>query len=206
MTLVRRGGLIASVVLALIGISAVIGGLGYGVTVEGGEIGPGFLPVLSGALVGGFAILDVIGRLRNRTDLPTQAELILDTMDTPPTTDTGSVLAPANSDAGAPSTSTQSIYSITADANAVDIVGRTQKQRNRMLAVVIGLTILTLLAVQLVGFLIAFVLLLFVIAVFVEKRKIVPAVAVALSAGAVTYAVFVLLLRVPLPQGLLGII
>jgi putative tricarboxylic transport membrane protein len=206
MTLVRRGGLIASVVLALIGISAVIGGLGYGVTVEGGEIGPGFLPVLSGALVGGFAILDVIGRLRNRTDLPTQAELILDTMDTPPTTDTGSVLAPANTDAGAPSTSTQSIYSITADADAVDIFGRTQKQRNRMLAVVIGLTIVTLLAVQLVGFLIAFVLLLFVIAVFVEKRKIVPAAAVAISAGVVTYAVFVLLLRVPLPQGLLGII
>lgn len=206
MTLVRRGGLIASIVLALIGISAVIGGLGYGVTVEGGEIGPGFLPVLSGALVGGFAILDVIGRLRNRTDLPTQAELILDTMDSPPTTDTGSVLAPANTDAGAPSTSTQSIYSVTADADAVDIFGRTQKQRNRMLAVVIGLTILTLLAVQLVGFLIAFVLLLFVIAVFVEKRKILPAAAVAISAGVVTYAVFVLLLRVPLPQGLLGII
>lgn len=206
MTLVRRGGLIASIVLALVGISAMIGGIGYGVTVEGGEIGPGFLPALSGALVGGFAVLDVIGRLRNRTDLPTQAELILDTVDAGHTTDTGSVIAATGGDAGAASTSTQSIYNITAGAEEVDIFGRTQKQRNRMLAVVIGLTIVTLLAVQLVGFLIAFVLLLFVIAVFVEKRKVVPAAAVALSAGVVTYAVFVLLLRVPLPQGLLGII
>jgi putative tricarboxylic transport membrane protein len=200
----QRGGLIASVVLAVIGVAAVLGGLGYGVTVEDGEIGPGFLPVLSGGLVAVFAILDVVGRLRRRSDLPTQAELILDTVgDDYEDDDLRDTVHPAN-DPGAASTSTQSINTLKRES--VDIFGRTQKQRNRMLAVVIGLVILTLLAVQVVGFLIAFVLLLFVVAVFVERRSLLPSALVALAAGAVTYGIFVVLLRVPLPQGFLGII
>lgn len=200
----QRGGLIASAVLTVIGVAAVLGGLGYGVTVEGGEIGPGFLPVLSGALVAIFGVLDVIGRVRRRSDLPTQAELILDTVDDEfEDDDLRDTVHPSN-DPGAASTSTQSINTVKRDA--VDIFGRTQTQRNRMLAIVIGLTILTLLAVQVVGFLIAFVLLLFVIAVFVERRSLLPSALVALAAGGVTYGIFVVLLRVPLPQGFLGII
>lgn len=200
----QRGGLIASAVLTVIGVAAVLGGLGYGVTVEDGEIGPGFLPVLSGGLVAIFGVLDLIGRVRRRSDLPTQAELILDTVDDEfEDDDIRGTVHPAN-DPGAASTSTQSINTLKRDA--VDIFGRTQTQRNRMLAVVIGLTILTLLAVQVVGFLIAFVLLLFVIAVFVERRSLLPSALVALAAGGVTYGIFVVLLRVPLPQGFLGII
>lgn len=199
----QRGGLIASVVLAVIGVAAVLGGLGYGVTVEGGEIGPGFLPVLSGGLVAVFAVLDVVGRLRRRSNLPTQAELILDTVGDDYEDELRNAIHPAN-DPGAASTSTQSVNTVKRES--VDIFGRTQKQRNRMLAVVIGLVILTLLAVQVVGFLIAFVLLLFVVAVFVERRSLLPSALVAVAAGAVTYAIFVVLLRVPLPQGFLGII
>lgn len=199
----QRGGLIASVVLAVIGVAAVLGGLGYGVTVEGGEIGPGFLPVLSGGLVAVFAVLDVVGRLRRRSNLPTQAELILDTVGDDYEDELRDTIHPAN-DPGAASTSTQSVNTVKRES--VDIFGRTQKQRNRMLAVVIGLVILTLLAVQVVGFLIAFVLLLFVVAVFVERRSLLPSALVALAAGAVTYGIFVVLLRVPLPQGFLGII
>ena len=200
----QRGGLIASAVLAVIGVAAVLGGLGYGVTVEDGEIGPGFLPVMSGGLVAIFGILDVVGRLRRRSDLPTQAELILDTVDDEFGDDGLRDTLHAAGDPGAASTSTQSINTVKRDA--VDIFGRTQTQRNRMLAVVIGLTILTLLAVQVVGFLIAFVLLLFVVAVFVERRSLLPSALVALAAGAVTYGIFVVLLRVLLPQGFLGII
>jgi putative tricarboxylic transport membrane protein len=200
----QRGGLIASAVLAVLGVGAVLGGLGYGVTVEDGEIGPGFLPVMAGGLVAVFAILDLVGRLRRRSDLPTQAELILNTVDDDfDDEDLRNSVHPVN-DPGAASTSTQSINTVKRDA--VDIFGRTQKQRNKMLAVVIGLVILTLLAVQVVGFLIAFVLLLFVVAVFVERRSLLPSALVALAAGAVTYGIFVVLLRVPLPQGFLGII
>lgn len=204
MTAVHRGGLAASAVLAAIGSAALIGGLGYGVTVEGGEIGPGFLPAMAGGLVAVFAVLDLVGRLRRRPDRPTQAELILDTPSRP---DDGIVLSDPL-DPGAPTTSTQSIHSplATDDADGVDILGRTQRQRNRMLAIVLGLVVVTLALVQVVGFLLAFVLLLFVVAVFVEHRRVLPSALVAVAAGAVTYAIFVALLRVPLPQGLLGLI
>ena len=78
MTAAQRGGIAASAVLAAVGVAALLGGLGYGVTVEGGEIGPGFLPAMAGGLVAVFAVLDLVGRLRRRSDRPTQAELILD--------------------------------------------------------------------------------------------------------------------------------
>ena len=204
MTAVHRGGLAASAVLAAIGSAALVGGLGYGVTVEGGEIGPGFLPAMAGGLVAVFAVLDLVGRLRRRPDRPSQAELILDTPSRP---DDGIVLGDPL-DPGAPTTSTQSIHSplATDDDDGVDILGRTQRQRNRMLAVVLGLVVVTLAMVQVVGFLLAFVLLLFVVAVFVEHRRVLPSALVAVAAGVVTYAIFVTLLRVPLPQGLLGLI
>ncbi|MCJ0702204.1 tripartite tricarboxylate transporter TctB family protein [Frigoribacterium faeni] len=204
MTAVHRGGLAASAVLAAIGSAALVGGLGYGVTVEGGEIGPGFLPAMAGGLVAVFAVLDLVGRLRRRPDRPSQAELILDTRSRP---DDGIVLGDPL-DPGAPTTSTQSIHSplATDDDDGVDILGRTQRQRNRMLAVVLGLVVVTLAMVQVVGFLLAFVLLLFVVAVFVERRRVLPSALVAVAAGVVTYAIFVALLRVPLPQGLLGLI
>jgi len=203
-TAVHRGGLAASAVLAAIGSAALVGGLGYGVTVEGGEIGPGFLPAMAGGLVAVFAVLDLVGRLRRRPDRPSQAELILDTPSRP---DDGIVLGDPL-DPGAPTTSTQSIHSplATDDDDGVDILGRTQRQRNRMLAVVLGLVVVTLAMVQVVGFLLAFVLLLFVVAVFVEHRRVLPSALVAVAAGVVTYAIFVALLRVPLPQGLLGLI
>jgi putative tricarboxylic transport membrane protein len=203
-TVAQRGGLIASVVLAVLGVAAVVGGIGYGVTVEGGEIGPGFLPAFSGGLVALFALLDLVGRLRRRTDLPTQAELILDTVE-PIRTGHGGVIGHTPGDPGAVSTGTEAFH-VPDTGDDLDIFGRTQKQRNRMLAVVLGLIVAALIAVQLVGFLIAFVLLIFVIAVVVEGRKVVPAAIVSVAAGAVTYAIFVALLRVPLPQGLLGII
>ncbi len=204
MTVAQRGGLIASVVLAVLGVAAVVGGIGYGVTVEGGEIGPGFLPAFSGGLVALFALLDLVGRLRRRTDLPTQAELILDTVE-PVRTGHGGVIGYTPGDPGAVSTGTEAFH-VPDTGDDLDIFGRTQKQRNRMLAVVLGLVVVALIAVQLVGFLIAFVLLIFVIAVVVEGRKVLPAAIVSVAAGAVTYAIFVALLRVPLPQGLLGII
>jgi putative tricarboxylic transport membrane protein len=202
-TAAQRGGLAASVVLAVIGLAAVLGGLGYGVTVEGGEIGPGFLPTMAGGLVAVFAVLDTVGRLRRRSDRPSQAELITGTTSRP-----GDGIALADpGDPGAATTSTQSIHSpVDADGDEVDILGRTQRQRNRMLAIVVGLVIATLLMVQVVGFLIAFVLLLFVVAVFVEHRRVLPSAAVALTAGAAIYGIFGILLSVPLPTGLLGLI
>ena len=181
MTAVARVAVASSIVLALLGIGAVIGGIGYGVIEEDGLIGPGFLPTMAGGLVAIFAIGDIVGRLRAKPSM-SEAELILG----------------AEADAV--------LEEEVAAESDIDIFGRTQKQRSRMLVAVLVILVATLLLVPLLGFIISFALMLLSIAIFVEKRKWLPALAVTAAALAVTYLIFVVLLRVPLPQGLIGII
>jgi hypothetical protein len=174
-------GIAFTAVLAAVGIAAVIGGVGYGAVGEDGRIGPGFLPVLAGGLVAFFAVIDIVGRTRNKRN--SHAVLPIDT---------------------------ETIDAIEFEAaieeeTDVDIFGRTQKQRNRMLLIVVGILIASLLLVNLIGFLLAFGLMLFVIAVFVEKRKVLSSLLVTAVSLATAYLIFGVLLRVPLPQGLLGI-
>ncbi|WP_166876564.1 MULTISPECIES: tripartite tricarboxylate transporter TctB family protein [unclassified Salinibacterium] len=180
----KVAGIAFTAVLAAVGVAAVIGGIGYGAFGEEGRIGPGFLPVLAGGLVAAFAVIDIIGRLLERRQHNYDAELALDT---------------------------EAIDALQAEvdtekATDVDIFGRTQKQRNRMLVAVTGILIVALLLVNVIGFLLAFGLMLFVIAVVIEKRKMLSSLIVTVAALAVAWLVFGVLLRVPLPQGLLGIL
>lgn len=90
-----------------------------------------------------------------------------------------------------------------ADDEETDLFGRTEKQRVRQLWLVFGLLLGTLFLVTWFGFLISFGLFIFVVSAFVEKRKLLPSLLVAAGACLVVYLVFEVLLRVPLPHGLL---
>src|SRR3954447_2324460 len=177
----RRAGLAASIVLALIGIAAVLGGTGYGMFVDRGEVGPGFLPVVAGSLVAIFAAVDVANRLRGRGSSDAILEAVAPDVDEELRADLAA-----------------------SEETDLDIFGRTQRQRTRMLAIVVGILVATLLLVQVLGFIPAFGLMLFVIAVFVERRKWLPSAAVTLVTCAVVYLLFVTLLRVPRPEGVFG--
>jgi putative tricarboxylic transport membrane protein len=87
----------------------------------------------------------------------------------------------------------------------VDIYGRTARARVRQLWVVFGLLLATIIAVSLLGFLVAFGAFVLIVSTWVERRRVVPSVAMTIGACAVVYVVFVVFLRVPLPPGLLGI-
>jgi hypothetical protein len=75
----------------------------------------------------------------------------------------------------------------------------------RHLWVVFGLLLLTIVAVTVLGFLVAFGAFVLVVSVWVERRRVVGSLVITVSACALIYLVFELFLRVPLPQGLLGI-
>ncbi|HEY5848891.1 MAG TPA: tripartite tricarboxylate transporter TctB family protein [Microlunatus sp.] len=172
---VARGNAAFTTVLGLLAVGAVVGGLGYGFTVEEGRIGPGFLPAVCGAVLLLCAVVDGTRQLRERRR-PDPA------------------LAPDHvAEQGE------------ADSD-IDILGRTQKQRNKVLAAVLGLIFAATLLVYVVGFIIAFGLLLFAVAVLVERRKLVPALVISVVVLAAIYAVFAILLQVPFPTGLLGLI
>ncbi|MFC5829115.1 tripartite tricarboxylate transporter TctB family protein [Nonomuraea insulae] len=127
---------------------------GYGITKEGGQVGPGFLPLVSGVAL---AVLS--------------AALL-----------------------------TQSVRR-TQETSEEEV----DPARIRTLWTVFGLLLVALLLVPLLGFLVAFGLLVFAVSAFVEKRRVLPAAGVAVAATLVIYAVFVLFLAVPLPGGLLGV-
>ncbi|MGP4094459.1 tripartite tricarboxylate transporter TctB family protein [Nonomuraea sp. KM90] len=124
---------------------------GYGITKDGGQVGPGFLPLVSGlalALLSAACLLQSVRRAAPDEDV--------------------------------------------------------DPRRIRTLWTVFGLLLVALLLVPLIGFLVAFGLLVFAVSAFVERRRIVSAAVVAVAATLVIYAVFVLFLAVPLPGGLLG--
>lgn len=172
----------ANGVIIALGLAAAVTGAGYGFLGEDGRIGPGFLPAIAGALMAVFAVVNVVtsGRKQNAT-LESVVEDRIPGLDHAEATE------------------------LTADGDDLDIYGRTQRQRDRMLWTVIGIMLATVLLVPLLGFMLAFAAMLVVVAVVVERRKILPSIAVSVVTLAATYAVFVLFLRVPLPQGILGI-
>jgi hypothetical protein len=80
-----------------------------------------------------------------------------------------------------------------------------EPRRVRVVWVVFGLLLVTLLLAPLIGFLPAFGLFVFVVSRFVERRPWWWSVVVAVLAGVVLYVVFVVFLNVPLPGGPLGL-
>lgn len=179
----KVAGIAFTAVLAAVGAAAVVAGIGYGAFDEDGRVGPGFMPVFAGGLMMLFALTDIFQRWRQSVAAHRDAELALDT------------------------TAFHAIESeLDGEGNPdIDIFGRSQKQRNRQLVAVIGILIATLFLVNIVGFIIAFGLMLMAIAVFVERRAWLSSLIVSVVALGVAYLIFGVFLRVPLPQGLLGI-
>ncbi|MEV7631426.1 tripartite tricarboxylate transporter TctB family protein [Microbacterium sp. NPDC089318] len=88
----------------------------------------------------------------------------------------------------------------------VDSLGRSQRQRNRMLVLVVGMLFIDLLLVPFTGLLIALGLLVVGIATIVERRHILYALIVGAVSITVVHLVFAVLLKVPMPTGLIGLI
>lgn len=86
----------------------------------------------------------------------------------------------------------------------IDIFGRTQKQRDRQLVLVIVLLVVALLLIDVLGFLLAFGALIVAVSFFVEKKKIVSTLLIASSSIFVAWLVFDQFLQVPLPNGIFG--
>lgn len=92
----------------------------------------------------------------------------------------------------------------TADAD-VDIHGRDAATRRRQLWMVICLVVATVALVGVLGFLLAFALLVVACAVLVERRRLVPSLVTAALVAAGVWLVFVLGLGIPLPTGIFAV-
>ena len=172
-----------SAALALLGIAAAIGGWGYGVTQDNGQVGAGFLPVALGIIMALLAGADIVLTLLQREEHRPIDEL-------------GTLGAEVDAAA----------IDHAAEAPDIDALGRTQRQRNRMLAIVAAMLLGALLLVPVLGLLLSLGLLMVVIATVVERRNLIPSLLVSAITVGVFHLVFAVLLRLPMPTGMIGLI
>jgi ABC-type sugar transport system permease subunit len=193
---------IAYGLLTAIGLFALVTGIGYGLFNEGGRVGPGLVPAVVGAGIALIAGWELVMTLRGRRDDHSHG--------------LAEVAASVTSDTAAPAGTAGAVVAGTAggggsatpgaaDDDDVDIYGRTAATRVRQLWVVVVALVVTVLLVPVLGFLGAFFVLSVFISAVVERRAWLPSVVISLVAIVVVWAVFVLFLNVPLPDGLIGI-
>ena len=161
--ILRTGEIACFAVLFLVGLYAVVMGLGYGVTNDEGLVGGGMVPTGAGlvlTVLGGYLLVMAL-----RADEGPRVE-----RDETP-----------------------------------DIHGRTETERVHHLWQVFGLLLVTILLIELLGFITAFAAFLLVTATIIERRPFLPSLLLVVIGAATVYVLFVQLLRVPLPTGPLGL-
>ncbi|MGP9745695.1 tripartite tricarboxylate transporter TctB family protein [Brachybacterium sp. AOP29-B2-41] len=189
-TMPKASDVVGTGLLALLGLVAVILGLGYGFIGDNDQIGPGFMPVVTGAFIL-LASLAEIGRLfLAQTGQPTAG--------------LGAVAEELAAEAAAAQTEAHAELGDTGEER--DTFGRTAKQRSRTVPLIFAILLAAILLTQVIGMLLSLTLMMFSIVVFVEKKPLVPALLVSGAVLVVAYLIFVQMLGVPLPQGMLGIL
>nr|WP_274606962.1 tripartite tricarboxylate transporter TctB family protein [Agrococcus sp. KRD186] len=168
--------------MALLGVAAAIGGWGYGVTQDNGQVGAGFLPLALGVLMILLAGADVVMTLMRREPSSSLDEL------------------------GTLAEEVEAVIDTVEESPDIDALGRTQRQRNRMLVAVVALLLVALLLIPVLGLLISLGLLMVVIATVVERRNLIPSIIVSAVTIGVFHLVFAVLLRLPMPTGMIGLI
>lgn len=93
-----------------------------------------------------------------------------------------------------------------AKAEERDTFGRVEGERKQAIIRIFGIMLVSLLIVPIVGLLLALALMVFVIVLWVESKTVLAAFLASAGATAVAYIVFVQLLGVPTPQGMLGVL
>lgn len=188
----KTSDVVGTSIIAAVGLGAVVMGLGYGVTGPDGSIGPGFMPVITGAFISLASLAD-IGRLYFAPAGQSTAGL-------------GSLADELSAEAAAAQDAARAELAGDADGEARDTFGRTARQRTRTVLLIFGALLAAILMTQVVGMLLALGLMMFAIVVGLEKKPLVPATLTTVAVVAGAYLIFVRMLGVPLPQGMLGLL
>lgn len=184
---------VGTVILGVVGLVAVVMGLSYGFTAETGQVGPGFLPVLTGGFIV-LATLMELARMFFATSSPVQGSFMEQVEKVEEAAQ--EAIARAHAHDGA-------------DEGAgpdLDTFGRTRRQRGAATASIFGLMLLALLLVPVLGLLLSLTAMTLALLLVVERKPVLPSVLATGAGLAFFYLTFVQGLNVPLPTGLLGLI
>ncbi|GAA4288211.1 hypothetical protein GCM10022262_25710 [Georgenia daeguensis] len=164
-------------VLLVLGVAALVGGIGYGLRTPEGLVGAGLMPALAGLVMVVASLWEAARALREGR-APTAV------------TDVGTAAAPGVEDAPA----------------ELDVFGRSAGQRNRAVVMVFVVILLAVVLAHVVGLLLALTAMVMVLLGIVEKMPWWVALVGGAAAFLFGYLVFGVALNVPLPTGMLGLV
>lgn len=179
-------------ILGVVGAGAAIVGFGYGLTVEGGQVGPGMLPFLTGMFIFLASAAEIFRLFFARVG--TSGGRIMSAVEDIEASATESIEAVTESHPGD-----------SADGD-LDTFGRTEKQRNRAPFYIFITFGVALALIPVAGLIISLAAAILFLLLVVEKQKWWASAATTIGAAVFVYVVFGLVLSVPLPTGMLGLI
>lgn len=180
---------IGTAILGIVGAVAAVMGVGYGLTVEGGEVGPGMLPFLTGAFIFLASVAEIFRLFFARVG-----------------TSGGRIMSAVEDIEATAADSIDAAGTASADSDNVDTFGRTERQRNRAPFVIFLTFGVALALVGVLGLIISLSAAILFLLLVVEKQKWWVSALATIGAAVFVYIVFGLVLAVPLPTGLLGLI
>ncbi|WP_035769422.1 tripartite tricarboxylate transporter TctB family protein [Arthrobacter castelli] len=184
---------VGTAILAAVGAFALVMGFGYGFLEEGGKVGPGFLPVVTG----GFILVASLAEItRMYLTHGQRGGSLMDFTEDIEEEANAAIGQTADPETEGSSESTQQR----------DTFGRTASPRNRAIVKVFGILLAALLVMPWLGLLLSLTAMVLTVVLWVERKPLLPSVLMAAGALAGAYLIFVQALGVPLPQGALGLI
>ncbi|GAA1622077.1 MULTISPECIES: tripartite tricarboxylate transporter TctB family protein [Brevibacterium] len=181
---------IGTAILGVVGAVAAVMGIGYGLSVDSGEVGPGLLPFLTGTFIFLASVAEIFRLFFARVG-----------------TSGGRIMSAVEDiEATAAESIDSASEAVSADGDEVDTFGRTEKQRNRAPFVIFATFGVALALVPVLGLIIALSLAILFLLIVVEKQKWWTSAAATIGAAVFVYIVFGLVLSVPMPTGMLGLI
>lgn len=178
---------IAAGLLVALGVAAAAGSVGYGLFDEGGQIGLGFVPFASGILLVVFGGMIGLQTWRSRRHPPENVK----------EQEVGRV---SSDELGAEEPEQEGA------SDREHAAGRDEQPLNRSVILVFGLTLIAVLVAPLLGFLVSFSLLVFVLIAFVERMRLLYGLGLGIGAFVLAWLVFDLFLQIPLPSGIFAIV
>lgn len=174
------GAWIARAVVLALGVFVLGGGLSYRVFDSKGYVAAGFIPFAAGLIILLATIYEAVAALLKRPAADDEPEV------------------DAMVEAG--------LVDVEDASDALDVFGRAKDQRGKAVALIFGMMALAAGLSYVIGLLLSVALLVFALLFVVERRKLWVALLGGVLVFLFGYVVFGLLLKVPLPRGMLGLI
>lgn len=203
------GAWIMRLALIALGAAIMIGGIGYRIFEPTGLVGAGFVPFVAGLIMVLAGVWEGVTAFRSQKgaiavdqpDVASAGGVLIESA----TAETVVELLDTNADGVLQIVGTEGEGAL-AGEEELDVFGRSEAESKRAVIYVFLVLLITTVLASVIGLLLSLAVMVFVLLKFVERKSWIAAIVGAALAFLFGYVVFGMLLGVPLPTGMLGIV